>query len=115
MTWIASVGENILSRKGLKIEDNVNDLQELATPIDQLGLLIIARMYHRHFAVFMKDGVWSTRANNSIENCAIYFTYNGGSSFLDTVEVEPVINDDNVDEFLEDLKDTLDPVAHAAH
>ena len=106
MTWIASVGENILSRKGLKIEDYVNDLQELATPIDQLGLLIIARMYHRNFAVFMKDGVWSTHANNSIENCAIYFTYNGGSSFLDTVEVEPVINDDNVDEFLEDMKDT---------
>ena len=114
MTWIASVEENILSWKGLKVEDYVNDLQELATPIDQLGLLIIARMYHRHFAVFMKDGVWSTHANNSIENCAIYFAYNRGSSFLDTVEVEPVINDDNVDEFLEDMKDTLEPVAHAA-
>ena len=113
MTWIASVGENILSRKGLKIEDYVNNLQELATPIDQLGLLIIAQMYHRHFAVFMKDGVWSTCANNSIENCAIYFTYNGGSSFLDTVEVEPVITYDNVDDFLDDMKDTLDPAPPA--
>ena len=114
MTWIASVQENILSRKGIKIEDYVNDLQELATPIDQLGLLLIAGMYHRHFAVFMKDGVWSTRANNSIENCAIYFTYNGGSSFLDTVEIEPVITDDNVDVFLDDMKDTLEPVLPAA-
>ena len=71
-------------------------------------------MYHRHFAVFMKDGVWSTHANSSIENCAIYFAYNRGSSFLDTVEVEPVINDDNVDDFLEDMKDTLEPVVPAA-
>ena len=115
MTCIASVREDLLNRKGLKIEDYVNNLQELATPIDQLGLLIIALMYHRHFAVFMKDGVLSTHANNSIDNCAIYFAYNSGSSFLNTVEVEPVVTDDNVDAFLEDMKDTLEPVLPAAH
>ena len=113
MPWIASVSHDILSRKGIKVEDYVNDLQDLSTPLDHLGLLIIARMYHRHFAVFMKDSVWLTRSNNSIENCAIYFAYNGGSSFLDTIEVEPVVNN-NMDLFLQDMNETLDPLPIAA-
>ena len=47
----------------------------------------------------MKDAVSSTHRDKSIENCAIYFAYNGGSSFLNTVEVELVVND-NMDLFL---------------
>ena len=113
MPWIASVGQDIISCKGIKVEDYVNDLSDLLTPLDQLGLLIIARMYHRHFAVFMKDSVWSTCRDNSIENCAIYFAYNSGSSFLDTKEVEPVVND-NMELFLQDMNETLDPIPIAA-
>ena len=113
MPWTASVSHDILSCKGIKVEDYVNDLQDLSTPLDQFGLLIIAQMYHRHFVVFMKDSVWSTHSNNSIENCAIYFAYNGRSSFLDTIEVEPVVND-NMDLFLHDMNETLDPLPIAA-
>ena len=108
------MGQEILSWKGIKAEDYVNDLQDLSTAIDQLGLLIIAWMYHRHFVVFMKDYVWSTQKNNSIENCAIYFAYNGGSSFLDTMEVEPIVNDDNVDLFVDDMMGTLEKLPYAA-
>ena len=63
----------------------------------------------------MKDSVWLTCRENSIENCAIYFAYNGGSSFLDSVEVEPVVIDDHMDLFLQDMKDTLEPVQPAAY
>ena len=86
MQWIQCVGAEILAKKKLKIEDYCNDLSEMVTPIDQLGLLIIAHMYHQHFGVFLKDGVWSTRRDNSLENCTIYFAYNGGSAFSDTVD-----------------------------
>ena len=43
MKWIAQVGTNILKKKGIDIYDYVNDLVELAIPLDQLGLLILAR------------------------------------------------------------------------
>ena len=46
MQWIQCVGAEILAKKKLKIEDYCNDLSEMVTPIDQLGLLIIAHMYH---------------------------------------------------------------------
>ena len=113
MPWIASVSHDILSHKGIKVEDYVNDLQDLATLLDQLGLLIIAQMYHRHFAVFMKDSVWSTCSNNFIENCAVYFAYNCRSSFLDTIEVEPVVTN-NMNLFLQHMNETLDPLPIAA-
>ena len=61
----------------------------------------------------MKDAVSSTHRDNSIENCAIYFAYNGGSSFLNTVEVELVVND-NMDLFLQDMNETLDLTTIAA-
>ena len=86
MNWINSVGGEILGKKKIKVEDYCNDLQEMITPVDQLGLLIMVRMYHRHFTVFLKESVWSTRRDNSTENSTIYFAYNGGSSFSDTVE-----------------------------
>ena len=70
-------------------------------------------MYHRHFAVFMKDSVWSTCSNNSIKNCAVYFAYNDRSSFLDTIEVEPIVTD-NMNLFLQDMSETLDPLPIAA-
>ena len=86
MSWISSVGGMILGKKKIKIEDYCNDLQEMVTPIDQLGLLILGRMYHRHFTVFLKDSVWSTRRDNGTANSTIYFAYHGGTSFSDTVE-----------------------------
>ena len=52
MKWIAKVGMNILRKKGLDINDYVNDLVELVIPLDQLGLLILARTYHCHITVW---------------------------------------------------------------
>ena len=66
MKWIAQVGTNILKKKGIDIYDYVNDLVELAIPLDQLGLLILARTYHHHITVFCKDYVWTMRSDNSM-------------------------------------------------
>ena len=57
----------------------------MATPVDQLGLLILAHMYHHHFCVFLHNRVWTTRRNNSMEFCKIFFVYKGNSNLVDTV------------------------------
>ena len=57
MKWIAKVGTNILCKKGIDIYDYVNDLVDLVIPLDQFGLLILARTYHRHITIFCKDYV----------------------------------------------------------
>ena len=84
MKWINSVGGEILQKKKIKVKDYCIDLQEMCTPVDQIGLLILARMYHRHFTVYLKNGVWSTRRDNGIHDSVICFFYNSSSWFSDT-------------------------------
>ena len=57
----------------------------MCTPVDQLGLLILAHMYHHHFCVFLRNGVWTTRRNNSMDYCKIFFVYKGNSDLCHTV------------------------------
>ena len=85
MKWIAKVGTNILKKKGIDIYDYVNDLVDLAIPLDQLGLLILARTYHHHITVFCKDYVWTTRSDNTMRDCTAYLVYKGGVNFIDSV------------------------------
>ena len=85
MNWIVKVGANILCKKGIDIYDYVNDLVDLAIPLDQLGLLILARTYHRHITVFCKDYVWTTRSDNAMRDCTAYLVYKGGVNFIDSV------------------------------
>ena len=108
MQWIQCVRAEILAKKKIKIEDYCKDLSEMVTLIDQLGLLIIARMYHQHFGVFLKDGVWSTRRDNSLENCTIYFAYNGGSAFCDTVDAPEEFLQEQLDVQLDTNVEVLD-------
>ena len=46
MDWIQKVGDKYLNKHNIKLEEYCNDLSELKYPLDQLGLLIIARVYH---------------------------------------------------------------------
>ena len=71
MKWISKVSTNILKKKGIDIYDYVNDLVELAIPLDQLELLILARTYHRHITVFCKDYVWTTRSDNAMRDYSV--------------------------------------------
>ena len=86
--WITQVGGKILAKKKLDLDKYLSNFYLCLTPVDQLSLLILAHLYQRHFAVFLKNGVWTTRKNNSMENCKIYFVYKGGYLFSDTVQTD---------------------------
>ena len=87
--WIAKVGETYLRKLGISVEEYVNSLVELQWPLDELSLLIIARMYHRHIAIFLKNSFWSTRRDNTLRDCQMYLVYKGGSHFVDTCLTSP--------------------------
>ena len=84
INWIAKVGDEMLCKKGIKVEDYCNDLVELNFPLDTLGILIIARMYHRHIAIILKECIWTTHASNDTDCCLIFLIFSGGVHFHDT-------------------------------
>ena len=84
INWVASVGHDVLSKKCLAVEDYANDLSEGEIPLDPLGLLCIARNWHIHICVFLKNGIWTTRRDNTLENVSIHLLNTGGFTFFDT-------------------------------
>ena len=88
--WVASVGQDVLSKKHLAVEDYAYDLSEGEIPVDPLGLLCIARNWHIHICVFLKNRIWTTRRDNTLENVTIYLSYTGGFTFFDTCVQQPL-------------------------
>ena len=89
INWIAKVGGDLLHKKGIKVEDYCNNLVELKFPLDTLGLLVIARMFHNHIAIILKESIWTTQGNNDIDHCSIFLIYSGGVNFCDTCTGRP--------------------------
>ena len=117
--WVASVGHDVLSKKCLAVEDYANDLSEGEIPLDPLGLLYIARNWHIHICVFLKNGIWTTRCDNTLENVSIYLLNTGGFTFFDTcihlplrLSILPQSDEENSTLDLEDvlMKSSMDTV-----
>ena len=108
---MASVGHNVLSKKCLAVEDYANDLSEGEIPLDPLGLLCIARNWHIHICVFLKNGIWTTRRDNKLENVSIYLLYTGGFTFFDTCVQLPsrpsILPQSDEENSTSDLEDVL--------
>ena len=82
MEWIQDVGAMYLAKKGLSVSEYLESLTSPKVPIDELGLLILARMYHGHVAVIMFDWCWTTDLVPT--TCEYIFAYVGGVKFLAT-------------------------------
>ena len=86
--WVGRIGKTVLDKKKLAVEDYVNSLAEGTIPLDQLGILCVARNWHIHICVFLKSGIWTTRKDNSLEGVSIFLLYAGGTTFFDTIYQE---------------------------
>ena len=82
--WIQHVGREFLSEQGLKVDKYANNIINPQVPIDELGLLVIACMYHTHFGVILNDRVWYTTDDNCAKYSKFHLLYQGGVYFSDT-------------------------------
>ena len=108
--WIAKVGGDLLCKKGIKIQDYSNDLVELNFPLDTLGLLVIAHMFHNHSAIILKEHIWKTQGNNDTDCCLIFLIYSGGVNFHDTCIGRPSFLSDHSMSDLENVDEKIDAI-----
>ena len=59
-------------------------MRDISTPLDELGLVICARMYHRHIGIILQNDVWCSRMDNDFDKCFIKLAFMGGILFCDT-------------------------------
>ena len=108
--WIQKVGGDLLRKKGIKVEEYCNDLVELNFPLDTLGLLVIAWMFHNHIAIILKEHIWTTQGNNDIDRCSIFLIYSGGVNFVDTCTGRPSFLSNHSMSDLENVEEQIDAI-----
>ena len=108
--WIQKVGGDLLHKKGIKVEEYCNDLVELNFPLDTLGCLVIAWMFHNHIAIILKERIWTTQGNNDIDRCSIFLIYSGGVNFVDTCTGRPSFLSDHSMSDLENVEEQIDAI-----
>ena len=69
---------------GVTADQYSNTLLSNDTPLDLLGVFIVARLYWIHVAVIMSGGVWSTSRTNDIWLAKFTFIYRNVTEFVET-------------------------------
>ena len=93
--WISYIGSAFIHRKGLDLDKYLVNLLSPKVPLDELGLLIVARMYHWHIAVITNLYTWTTGWDLVASDCRVVFAYTGGINFqlvCDQVEDVPPLD-----------------------
>ena len=82
--WISQVGGKFVHRKGANISDYLYKLTTPKVPIDKLGIMIIACMYHKRIGVMLQDTFWTTNAEQKLNKCYTVPRFMGKLNFCDT-------------------------------
>ena len=81
---IKVVGSRILQAKKIRVEDYANDITSGLVPFDELAILVVARMYHIHIGVVLRDRVWYTSSAEKPDEIAFHLLFHGGVQYLDS-------------------------------
>ena len=84
MDWVQKVTSNLLEKKNRTFENFLSQWLHGSFPLDVAGILIIARTYKIHVAVFFNDHYWISHVGNYLNKCKVFLVYHGNLVFLDS-------------------------------
>ena len=84
MGWIDQISKTILEKKKLPVTDYLLNLSTSGVPLDEIGILIVSRMYNLKVCVLVKDHYWCPLNNSSIDDSEIKIAFRGNLRFSDT-------------------------------
>ena len=71
----------MLERKCLNLDEYITFICDLHSPIDEIGLVILARMFHFHIGIVMADKYWTTKCDHDLHACKILLRWYGKMQF----------------------------------
>ena len=87
--YVTKVGWYILGHKKLTSAQYINYMALPTTPLDEIGLVLFARMKKIHISFLMSEKFWTTQQNHEIKKCTIILAFQGSLTFNDTkVKIE---------------------------
>ena len=82
--FVERVGGYLIRRKGLTVEDYMYNVVQPHVPLDEIGILLYARMYKIHIAVILEGKYWTTNTDETLNCTTLYLVYLGKMKFNDT-------------------------------
>ena len=87
--YVTKVGWYILGHKKLIPDQYINYMTLPTTPLDEIGLVLFARMKKIHIAFLMEEKYWTTQCNHDLKKCTIVLAFRGNLTFNDTRKKQP--------------------------
>ena len=73
----------MLYKKGTLVDDYLDSLVQPGFKIDELGLVICTRMYYISIGIILWTDFWTTKTNDSQEDCDAVLCFQGNLKFSD--------------------------------
>ena len=83
INFVSKIATYIFERKVITIDDYMETICDLGQPLDEIGIVLIARMYHVHVAVMQNKYYWTTRKDHDVQVCTILLGWKGNLQFID--------------------------------
>ena len=81
LDWVKQVTQSFLSRKRMSFEQFRLQWLHSSFPLNSAGILILARAYKIHVAVFFNDHFWTTDSHTGLDRCSVFLLYRGNLVF----------------------------------
>ena len=84
-TFKQTISKDILEWKKLTLQDYVSAISTPGVPVDEIGLLMLCRLYHLELCVLLENHYWCALNRSSVENSKIIVIFRGKLKFSGTI------------------------------
>ena len=96
--WIYKVTLTHFRKTGRNLDSYLKFWLVPAFPINEVGIMLLARFFHGHVAIFVNEKWWSTHADRNLSHVNLFLVYRGQKIFdnsrLMTTEEYNLVRDD---------------------
>ena len=83
--WVEQISSHLLGLKKRQLEDYLAEFLKPDIPLDEVGILMFARMMHKHVAVYFNDLYWTTRVDYDCAQCEAHLMFQGKLCYENTI------------------------------
>ena len=83
--WVRKISKKFLNEVETSVEDYIDAITSVGTPLDFFGITVLCRIYHFHVGVFLKNGFWSTAHKLREQNLRFTLVFHSNFIFTETV------------------------------
>ena len=87
LDWVAKISARVLKQREQSLEDYIDDITTPGVPLDPIALLVFARMYKIHIAIFTAKGIWATCRDTTLKKVRFVLLWYGANKFMESLKI----------------------------